>query len=169
MTLGELNALPEEELRRELHACCGSERWVEGVARSRPFGDEAALFAAAEDAADALDREDWLEAFGHHPRIGDVDALRERFGARSGGWSAGEQAGMEGADEAVLERLVEANRLYEERFGYLFIVCASGKGASEMLEILEDRLGNDPEEELEIAAGEQRKITRLRLDKLLGG
>lgn len=167
MTLDELNDLPEEELRRQLHACCGSRRWVENVAFERPFDDIEALHRAADRASDSLGRRDWLEAFGHHPRIGDVESLRRRFGARSGGWSEGEQAGALGADDSVLGRLAEGNRQYEERFGYLFIVFATGKSADEMLELLEARLGNDAGTELRIAAAEQRKITRLRLDKLL--
>lgn len=168
MAIDDLNELPEEQLRRELHACCGSWRWVENVAFDRPFGDAEALHGSANRAADRLGREDWLEAFGHHPRIGDVEALRQRFGARSGGWSEGEQAGAQGAAESVLARLAEGNRRYEQRFGYLYIVCATGKSADEMLELLESRLGNDAETELRIAAAEQRKITRLRLDKLIG-
>ncbi len=159
--------LSEEKHREDLSACCGAGRWIDVMLRQRPWKAPQEFYAAAENAGDALSREDWLEAFTHHPRIGDVEALRERFGARSGSWSEGEQAGMAQVGESVLERLAEGNRLYEERFGFLFIVCASGKSASEMLALLEARLGNDPSQEWRVAAGEQRKITQLRLRKML--
>ena len=167
MTLAKLNEMSRSELLDQLRACCGSSRWVAEMSERRPFRTAEALYSAAERAADALARDDWLEAFSHHPRIGDAESLRKRFGATSGAWSEGEQAGMAGASDDVIERLAEGNRRYEERFGYLFIVCASGKGASELLELLEERLGNDADEELSIASDEQRKITRLRLEKLL--
>ncbi|MEM1180083.1 MAG: 2-oxo-4-hydroxy-4-carboxy-5-ureidoimidazoline decarboxylase [Acidobacteriota bacterium] len=166
--------LDDAELRSKLTACCGSTRWVDAMVDSvrRGLGGPSGLSRAdihlfAEHAADVLERQDWLEAFSHHPQIGDVDALRERFGARSGAWSEDEQAGMAGAADDVIERLADGNRRYRERFEYLFIVCATGKGAAEMLELLESRLENDPATELQIAAGEQRKITRLRLAKWL--
>jgi 2-oxo-4-hydroxy-4-carboxy-5-ureidoimidazoline decarboxylase len=109
---------------------------------------------------------DWLEAFGHHPPIGaDVDALREKFQATAD-WSSGEQEAVASADESVLEALAQGNRDYESRHGFIFIVCASGKSAAEMLAILRSRMDNAPADELRIAAGEQAKITRLRLDKL---
>ncbi|MEO1086133.1 MAG: allantoicase, partial [Acidobacteriota bacterium] len=166
----DLQALDDDELHHRLKACCGSERWVDAMVEAVRGGsgsNRTDLFRAAESAADSLDRKDWLEAFSHHPRIGDVEALRERFGARSGAWSESEQSGVSGAADAVIERLADGNRRYEERFGYLFIVCATGKSAGEMLELLETRLGNSPERELTIAAHEQRKITRLRLAKWL--
>ena len=137
------------------------------MAARRPFGDLETLRQAAEGAADELSRDDWLEAFSHHPRIGDVEALRERFGRRSGSWSQGEQAGLDGTPDDVLQRLAAGNQSYEERFGWIFLVCASGKSAAEMLERLEARLGNGPDEEFAIATGEQRKITALRLMKLV--
>lgn len=163
-----LDALPAAALAEELGHCCGARRWVAAVAARRPFGSRAGLLEAADAADAALASEDWLEAFSHHPRIGDVDALRLRFAsAQSKTWSQGEQSGVAGADDAVLERLQSGNLAYEQRFGYLFIVCATGKSAAEMLAILESRLAGDPAAELPIAAGEQRKITRLRLHKLL--
>jgi 2-oxo-4-hydroxy-4-carboxy-5-ureidoimidazoline decarboxylase len=120
---------------------------------------------AARDVWSALSREDWLEAFAHHPRIGDVDALRQRFPATHD-LSTREQSGMSGAPEAVLAALADANRAYEEKFGYIFIVCATGKSADEMLALLEARLPNDEATELRIAAAEQAKITELRLERL---
>jgi 2-oxo-4-hydroxy-4-carboxy-5-ureidoimidazoline decarboxylase len=135
------------------------------MASRRPFPSEADLFTAAEHVWRGLAREDWLEAFATHPRIGDVDSLRKKFAATAA-WSAREQAGVAGASEEVLLALAEGNRAYEAKFGYLFIVCATGKTAEEMLALLHQRLGNTPEEELLNAANEQAKITRLRLDKL---
>lgn len=167
MTVEDFDLLGRAELHAGLTACCGARRWVEAMLAARPFGDLEGLHARAEEAADRLDRADWLEAFSHHPRIGDLAALRARFGARSGGWSEGEQEGMARTSEEVIVALGEGNRRYEERFGHLFIVCATGKSAAEMLALLEARLANDPDVELRIAAAEQRKITRLRLDKLL--
>lgn len=160
-----LNALAEAEARAALLRCCGSTRWVERMAARRPFAGPADLFAAAEEIWRSLRREDWLEAFAAHPRIGDLEALRQRFTATAA-WSAAEQAGVAGAAEATLQALADGNRQYEARFGHLFIVCASGKSAAEMLAQLRQRLGNDPEEELRVAAGEQEKITRLRLERL---
>ncbi|EAU61707.1 conserved hypothetical protein [Stigmatella aurantiaca DW4/3-1] len=110
--------------------------------------------------------EDWKEAISHHPRIGDVSQLRERFKA-TGTWSAQEQKGVQGASEEVLQALADGNREYEERFGFTFLICATGKGASEILEQLRERLNNPPPLEMRIAAGEQAQITRIRLEKLL--
>lgn len=135
------------------------------MAAALPLADEAALAAAADKAFDAMPCEAWLEAFTSHPKIGDIQSLRMKF-AGNKEWSGGEQAGVTDADEAVLQRLAAGNDEYEQRFGYLFIVCATGKSAAEMLSILESRLPNDEATELGIAAGEQRKITHLRLAKL---
>lgn len=157
-----LNVLPEPEVEERLLACCGSRTWAGRVARSRPFQVPRDLHAAAERAFDELGRDDWLEAFAAHPRIGERaagDSLESR-------WSAQEQSGAGEASPEVLAELAEANRLYEQRFGHVFLVCATGKSAFEMLGLLGERLGNDPETELAVAAGEQRKITRLRLEKL---
>jgi OHCU decarboxylase len=125
---------------------------------ARPFVSRDDLMDRSDRIWRSLQRTDWLEAFAAHPRIGSRAA---------NGWAAGEQAGARGADESVLTRLAARNREYEARFGHIFIVCASGKSADEMLALLEARLENEPDAELSIAADEQRKITRLRLDKLL--
>jgi OHCU decarboxylase len=130
-----------------------------GVAAARPFADAAALAASADAVWESLGPEDWLEAFAAHPRIGD------RLDGSSP--SSREQAGVGGASAGVLEALAEGNRAYERRFGHVFLVSASGRGAEELLAALRQRLGNDPEAELRIAADEQRKITRLRLESLL--
>lgn len=160
-----LNDLGEEEACAALLRCCGSVSWAERMAALRPFADRSALDGAAENVWRSLDREDWLEAFRAHPRIGDMESIRQKF-ASTAAWSAAEQAGAAGAAEATLRALADGSRRYEDRFGYLFIVCATGKSAAEMLAILEERLSNDPGDELRIAAAEQEKITRLRLEKL---
>jgi len=171
VTLDELNALAPDAARAALERCCGASAWVDAMLGSRPFVDCVALHAAADHAASGLGRHDWLEAFAHHPRIGDVAALREKFAATAA-WAGAEQRGAAVADDAVLAALASGNRAYEARFGYIFIVCATGKSAAEMLAILESRASNDDADELVIAAAEQMKITHLRLDKLvedLGG
>jgi 2-oxo-4-hydroxy-4-carboxy-5-ureidoimidazoline decarboxylase len=160
-----INAWTEDEAIASFRSCCGSMRWSEQMARIRPFDSEVALFEAAERVWWGLDRADWLEAFAAHPKIGDRDAMRAKFAATAA-WSAREQSGIEGASEDVLQELAEANVRYEERFGYLFIVCATGKAAEEMLALLEHRLPNDPDLEIKAAAAEQAKITRIRLEKL---
>ena len=150
------------EARRLLTRACGSSQWVDRMMARRPFGSRDALLAAAQEEWDRLPENGWREAFTHHPKIGDRSALRERFPATHA-LSAREQVGVDGASDAVLEALADGNRRYEERFGYIFIVCASGRTAAEMLAMLTARLGNDPTHELQIAAAEQAKITALRL------
>jgi 2-oxo-4-hydroxy-4-carboxy-5-ureidoimidazoline decarboxylase len=166
MNLDELNSLPPDAARALLERCCGAQAWVDAMVSARPFEDRDAIQRVGEDVARMLTAADWREAFAHHPRIGDASALRERFAATAS-WAAGEQRGAADAPDDVLEALAWGNRVYEERFGYIFIVCATGKRADEMLALLLSRLGHDPERELEIAAEEQLKITRLRIDKLL--
>jgi len=164
--LKRLDALASAEALAAFLRCCGSRRWAEAMERGRPYPSEAGLLEAAERAFDTLGSEDWLEAFSHHPRIGDRGALAARFAATAA-WSASEQKSVAGAGEDVLDALLGGNREYEARFGHIFIVCATGRSAPEMLELLRARLSNEPEAELEIAAGEQRKITAIRLAKLL--
>ena len=160
-----LNALPELEARELLTRCCGATRWVDAMLRARPFASPAALHAEADAAWASLEARDYLEAFAHHPEIGaDLDELRRKF-AGTAELSLGEQAGAAGASEATLMALREQNRQYRQRFGYSFIVCATGKTAQEMLAILRDRLNPAPAEELAVAAAEQAKITHLRLEK----
>jgi 2-oxo-4-hydroxy-4-carboxy-5-ureidoimidazoline decarboxylase len=161
-----LNALAGDELRAALTRCCGARRWVESMLQTHPFMSDADLFESAERSWAELSSEDYLEAFSHHPRIGeDAATLRARF-AQTAHWSREEQAGMAAAELATLEALATNNRRYFERFGYIFIVCASGKSAADMSNLLEARLENAPEQELAIAAHEQARITRLRLEKL---
>ena len=165
-SIAELNALPEPNARTEFLKCCGSRRWADAMIARRPFADSASLAAAADELWSAAARDDCLEAFAAHPKIGaDVASLRAKF-AHTANWSSQEQGGMSGAAEMTIQRLAELNRVYDERFGHIFIVCATGKSAAEMLAILESRLGNRSDDELRIAAEEQRKIMHLRLAKL---
>jgi OHCU decarboxylase len=153
-----LNGLTPGACAEALRRCCGSDAWVEAMIAARPFASREALLDRSDRAWRSLASQDWLQAFAAHPRIGERSAT---------GWAAGEQAGARGAPPEVLARLAEANRAYEARFGHIFIVCATGRSAEEMLALLDARLENAPDAELRIAAEEQRKITRLRLEKLL--
>ena len=164
MTLEVLNGLDRGALRAVLSGCCGSQAWVRGMVEVFPVRDVPGLLEAAGRVWRACSPKDWLEAFDHHPRIGDREALRKKY---AGTGASAEQSGALDASLKVLEALAEGNRVYEEKFGYIFIVCATGKSAGEMLGLLRARLGNDPERELIIAMGEQEKITELRLKKLL--
>ena len=168
MTLEELNSVPEAEAARSLEACCGSSKWVEEMLERRPFASVDDLLLASNSVWAETDRDDWLEAFSHHPRIGDQapSPLQGDVAAR---WSSGEQQSVSSASTTVQEQLEEVNRAYEERFGHIYIVCATGKSAAEMLEIANGRMTNDPDVEIRVAAEEQRKITQLRLLKLVGG
>jgi 2-oxo-4-hydroxy-4-carboxy-5-ureidoimidazoline decarboxylase len=163
---GLLNVLEPDAARVALHRCCGSARWVERMLARRPFESLQSLYAAAETVWADLDRADYLEAFAAHPRIGaDLAALKARF-ATTAAWSQAEQAAVAAADAGTLEALRAANVAYADRFGFIFIVCATGKSAQEMLSLLQARLHNEPDAELRVAAAEQAKITRLRLEKL---
>lgn len=146
--------------------CCGSAKWANGVTAKRPFRNRENVFKAADEVADGMDPKDWLDAFSHHPRIGETPEMKSGISVGVE-WATAEQAGMEAAGNYAKIALMRANQEYERRFGYIYIVCATGKSADEMVEIAHERLGNDPETELRVAAGEQRKITRLRLEKLL--
>ena len=166
MTVQELNVLEKNGLKEALFTCCGSTEWVEQMISIIPVKDEGQLFSEAEKIWYNLQEKDWLEAFSHHPKIGDISSLKEKF-APTSQWAAGEQAGVNQTSETVLNELAEGNRQYEEKFGYIFIVCATGKSAEEMLALLKARLPNAPETEIKIAMEEQNKITKIRLQKLL--
>lgn len=157
MTLDELNALTRDAAQRELGRCCGSTRWAAAMTARRPFRNAGQLSAAADEVWWSLDGGDWLEAFAHHPRLGE----------RAAGWAKDEQSGVRGAASDTMKTLATRNHAYERRFGHVFLICATGKSADEMLANLEQRMTNDPATELKVAAGEQAKITRLRLEKLL--
>jgi 2-oxo-4-hydroxy-4-carboxy-5-ureidoimidazoline decarboxylase len=161
-----LNELSEAEARLLLLRCCGSSRWADGMVAARPYPSLAALLERAVQVWSRCGREDFLEAFSHHPEIGaDLSELRRRF-ASTAALSESEQAGVAGASEHTLLELRRLNQHYRERFGYGFIVCARGKSASEMLALLQQRLAHEPEAELLVAAAEQAQITRLRLEKI---
>jgi 2-oxo-4-hydroxy-4-carboxy-5-ureidoimidazoline decarboxylase len=166
MTLDDLNLLSRTEAAMKLSGCCGSSQWAKTMALKRPFFDQNELLSAADSVWKRLSPDDWKEAFSHHPRIGDAEALREKFG-QTRTLAESEQAGVQGASQTILNSLASANTQYEKKFGYIFIVCATGKTAEEMLSLMEQRLTNNPMDEINIAAEEQRKITRLRLQKLL--
>jgi len=163
--VAELDASPTAEAAELLGSCCGSSRWVKAMLARRPFGTREALLAAAETVWLSLGPGAWLEAFSHHPRIGEQTGERAQP-ERGQSWSAGEQAGMDSAGDDLRAALAEANRHYEQRFGYVYIVCATGKTAEELLAMARMRLRNEPEVELAAAAQEQLSITRLRLEKL---
>src|SRR4051812_22776799 len=160
-----VNSLPVELVGIDLGKCCGSSRWVERMVAERPFHTMEDLLAVAERVWWELSEGDWLEAFGHHPKIGDVESLRKKF-ASTANWAAGEQGGVSAASEEILRELAAGNEAYEKKFGFIFIICATGKSAGEMLAALRERLPHERDQELRIAAGEQAKITALRLKKL---
>jgi len=161
-----LNSLSTVDSEAEFLKCCGSLSWTRALTESRPFADAAALFQQADSIWWSLPDKDWLEAFCAHPKIGEQNAaVAQSEQARN--WSAQEQSGVSDAATETKAALTAGNQEYHQRFGFIFIVCATGKTSGEMLAILNQRLQNDPGTELRLAAEEQRKITRLRLEKLL--
>jgi 2-oxo-4-hydroxy-4-carboxy-5-ureidoimidazoline decarboxylase len=160
------NALPPDEAAAEILSCCGSRAWAACLAGKRPFANEQALFTTADYCWQNLPEEDWLEAFRSHPRIGEQHAQKKTTTV-SAAWSRSEQSRMSEADDGILQRMREGHRQYEERFGRIFIVCASGKQPAEMLRILERRLANDATQELKESAVQQQQIMQLRLRKWL--
>ncbi|MEO7970109.1 MAG: 2-oxo-4-hydroxy-4-carboxy-5-ureidoimidazoline decarboxylase [bacterium] len=164
--LKQLNLLSANKAESEFLKCCGSKRWTERLCAERPFDSLDDLIAKADRVWWSLDQADWLEAFLSHPKIGEQKAAAATSD-QSKEWSAAEQAGIGDAASSTLAMLAELNQKYEDKFGYIFIVCASGKSSEEMLAILSSRLENDSDEELRIAAAEQAKITELRLQKLV--
>jgi OHCU decarboxylase len=159
MTIRELDEATDAQSAPRLLECCGSNNWVSRMLNARPFSEMTQLQKKATDIWWRLDADDWLEAFSRHPKIGEKGKVSQ--------WSSQEQSGMNTAAASVSSKLAELNQLYFDKFGYIFIVCATGKSAEEMLGLLEKRLGNTAADELRIAAAEQNKITQLRLEKLL--
>lgn len=164
--LSRWNLLPPDEAAKEILPCCGSRVWAQRLASHRPFKDVPTLLSTSDRIWGELSVSEWLEAFRSHPRIGERGKPAAAL-AQSAEWSAQEQRGVADAGGAVAIQFAEKNREYERRFGRIFIVCATGKSAPEILEILDRRLHNDDETELQVAADEQRKITEIRLKKLL--
>lgn len=166
MTLHDLNSLSQPVLYEELLKCCGSATWVRIMMTHFPAEDLVDILEYAEEAWYSCGEDDWKEAFAAHPEIGDIKTVKEKFSSTAG-WATDEQSTIQSAATETIMALATGNRLYRDKFGYIFIVCATGKSAEEMLELLNARLGNSPAEEIKVAADEQIKITRLRLQKLL--
>lgn len=166
MTLDQLNRLSAEQAKAELLKCCGSMRWARQMTEARPFASLEELCEKADAVCESLNEEDWLEAFRAHPKIGERKAATDQS-PQAQSWSAQEQSGVTSAARETVDELAQRNRDYEAQFGFIFIVCATGKSPEEMLTILQSRIGNDRHDEILIAAEEQRKITRIRLEKLL--
>lgn len=166
MELELLNALGRAEAEHALLQCCGSSRWAREVATERPYENVEALITRASEIWWSLDPADWLEAFRSHPKIGEKKAA-EAVSEQSRQWSGQEQSGVRQASQETVDSLATLNRAYEEKFDFIFIICATGKTSDEMLAALRERLENDATRELTTAAAEQGKITELRLRKLL--
>ncbi len=161
-----INELGIDEAREVLSQCCGAGKWVEGMLGSMPFKSNDEMLKKAEEVWHSLDETDWLEAFSHHPKIGDLNSLKEKH-TDTKHFAQKEQSGMDDAAPAVIKELVKCNQEYEKKFGYIFIVCATGKSADEMLAVIKKRIKNDSQSEIKNAMAEQNKITKLRMEKLL--
>jgi 2-oxo-4-hydroxy-4-carboxy-5-ureidoimidazoline decarboxylase len=162
----EFNALPGDAAMRALLGCCASARWAAAVAAGRPYASIADLLRLSDEAVAGLAPADLREALSGHPRIGERSELSTGDPNR---WSPQEQAGMDGAADATRRALADGNAAYERRFGHIYLVCATGRSAGELLDLLRARLGNDAETERGVVRSELKKINRIRLDKLLGG
>jgi allantoicase len=160
------NRLSKQRAAKALLDCCGSMKWAQQMAKQRPFPSPVALFQAADTIWSELPQEHWLQAFRHHPPIGAKKAKSKQSAAASR-WSAKEQSTVQSAAPEVLSALAEENKTYAKKYGHVFLICATGKTSEDILQALRQRMSNDPDVELRIAAEEQRKITRLRLEKLL--
>jgi 2-oxo-4-hydroxy-4-carboxy-5-ureidoimidazoline decarboxylase len=165
MSLEELNTLPRKQAEARFRDCCAADPWVQGMLDNRPFASRDAMIAQSRRVWPSLTENDWLQAFEAHPKIGNVDSLRRKYTSTKG-LASGEQAGVRHAPEAVLQCLKTGNDAYQEKFGFIFIVYATGKSAEEMLELLASRLPNTREQEIDNAAREQAQITEIRLEKL---
>lgn len=166
MTLEELNHLPVLEAQEEFMKCCGSTNWAKKVTSKRPFSTQKELLIYADKAWVGCNEQDGLEAFSHHPKIGDLKQLEKKF-PNTSQWSGNEQKSIKTASKEILESLAQLNAEYENKFGFIFIVCATGKSAWEMLELLKARSSNARDTEIRIAMEEQGKITQIRLNELL--
>ena len=166
MTFSDLNTLPLEALKEELTKCCGSSSWVNKMSALHPFTSEDQLFNMAERLWHECNEEDWKEAFTHHPKLGDIESLKEKY-ANTKDWAKDEQAAAKESSPEVLEELAYNNKVYEEKFGFIYILYATGKTAKVILSILRIRLNNDLATELIMSMVEQNKITKLRLEKML--
>jgi allantoicase len=164
--IANFNQLLREQARSTLLDCCGSHAWAEQMLAHMPFPDVAYALDTADKVWAAINHDDWIEAFRHHPAIGAKHRTKVQS-ATARRWSGEEQATAQKANAAIQSALVDANRSYQARFGHIFLICATGKTSDEILNTLQERMSNDPETELAIAAEEQHKITRLRLERIL--
>ena len=164
--MDKLNNLSKEDLRIELEKCCGSKKWIQSMIDLTPHANTTMLHENSDRVWATCNEQDYLEAFTHHPQIGNIESLKEKFASTSN-WASNEQKGTSQASDDLLKQLKSGNDAYLKKFGFIFIVCATGKTAQQMLDLLNDRFDNNKQEELVIAAAEQNKITHLRLDKLL--
>jgi len=167
ISVEEFDTMSFEEAFETMRDCCGSTTWVNDMVSRRPFGEFDVLIAAADDAWAKTTEKDWLEAFEHHPRIGDTGTTATQSAAAKS-WSSHEQAGVKPASSALQEELAAVNAAYERKFGHIYVVCAAGKDVTEMLDMAKARMTNDHSTELRVSAEEQRKIMQLRLRKLFG-
>lgn len=161
-----LNTLAPQELKEQFLKCCGSTAWADGMSDARPFKSRGQLISEANRIWWSLEADDWLEAFRSHPKIGEKKA-QSHISADAQKWSEEEQSAADQSSTATRQALAHLNEAYQQKFGFIYIICAAGKSSEEMLEILEGRMDNAPDEELRVAAAEQAKITQLRLKKLL--
>jgi len=161
-----LNVLSNAQLFIDLEKCCGSSEWIKKVIAARPYKDREDLYQTSDNIWASLSEDDYLEAFTHHPQIGDIESMKKKF-ASTANWAKNEQKGSSQASIEVLSALKTANQEYLAKFGFIFIVCATGKTAQQMLNLLNQRRPNDRSIEIKIAALEQNKITHLRIEKLL--
>ncbi len=163
MTIARFDRLPDTEKQKLLFNCCGCTSWVRSMMEAFPVQDLADLLEHAEEKWYDCNPADWLEAFENHARLGDKEALQQED---LPSFSSSEQAKLLTSDENIVQSLMDANQTYEDTFGYMFISFAPGKSAEQLLAELQERLINDPREEIRIAADEQDKITKNRLKKL---
>jgi len=166
MTLEELNTIEPKTAKAALSKCCGSSKWADQMIKARPFANKKKLLEAADRIWNSLAPPDWLEAFSHHPRIGKIEDPEAKFTSTQS-WATEEQKGVQDAPRKVIQELAKENLDYEKRFNHVFLVCATGKTAEEMLALLRIRMKHTPDLELKTAAQEQINITHIRLEKLL--
>ena len=166
MKLEDFNKQNQVKAGQDLFKCCGSTAWVNKTMENFPFNSIEDLKISSDRNWFSCKKEDWLEAFSHHPKIGDQSSADKKHSSTAE-WAKQEQSAVNDAGQIILSELVKANQSYENKFGFIFIVCATGKTAAEMLKLLNDRINNEPDKELHIAINEQNKITHLRINKLL--
>ncbi len=166
MSLEDINHMNDTEAHELFMSCCTAKKWVDSMVSSRPYSNFEEMIMTSNQHFSKLEESDWLQAFDGHPKIGDINSLKEKYKSTKK-LASGEQSGMSEADEIVIQEMADLNNKYFENNGFIFIVCASGKSAAEMLEIIKSRMDNDRGVELKIASEEQMKITKIRLEKLL--